>query len=589
MCGICGFTGFQDKNLITRMCSALAHRGPDGEGFYCGDQATLGHRRLSIIDLDSGKQPIHNEDEDIWVVCNGEIYNYQDLAAELKKKGHRFYTRSDTEVIVHCYEEFGDVFLEHLDGMFAIALWDQKMKKLILGRDRLGKKPIYYLKWGETFIFASEIKAILEYHDIHPMLNVSVLKHFLSYRSTPRETTFFRHIMKVPPGNALIQQGNYITKREYWTLPQQSEWHLSDEEYISRFRTLFENAVRKRLMSDVPLGVYLSGGIDSSSITAIASRFSERPIDTFSIGFGVRTDEFSFARLVSDQFQTNHREIMVNQKNVLSILPKILWYLDEPIADPAIVPIYIMSELTKKKVSVVLMGEGADELLAGYPKYKLFSPLFRWIPQKIRYSLYRYSPPSNVFDEKEQEALLLSNHMSQISPMENEKSIVPGGLNHLLLRDMTFWLPEYLLMKVDKMTMAHGLEARIPFLDYHLVEFASHLPENWKLRGLTGKYILRRSFADTLPSQITKRPKKGFPMPLNSWLSGEMRDIFNEKISRSAIVNRLFDQGEVQKILNGYRNSLNPISQFRYTNKAWELLIFTLWYEVFFQKRGRGL
>jgi asparagine synthase (glutamine-hydrolysing) len=589
MCGICGFTGFQDKSLITRMCSALAHRGPDDQGYYCGDRATLGHRRLSIIDLNSGKQPIHNEEEDIWVVCNGEIYNYQKLTLELKKKGHRFYTRSDTEVIVHCYEEFGDVFIEHLEGMFAIALWDQKMQKLVLGRDRLGKKPLYYLQRGEILIFASEIKAILEYDDIHPLLNNEILKHFLSYRSTPRETTFFQHIMKIPPGNVMIQQGNDIKKWEYWTLSSQSAWHLSDEDYISRFRTLFESAVQKRLMSDVPLGIYLSGGIDSSSITAIASKLSEQPINTFSIGFGVRTDEFSYARLVSDQFQTNHREIRVNEEKILSLLPKILWHLDEPIADPAIVPIYIMSGLTKKKVSVVLMGEGADELFAGYPKYKLFSPLFRCIPQKIRSAIYQYSPPSNVFNEKEQNALLLGNPMSQISPVNKEKTIFQGGLNQQLIRDLTFWLPEYLLMKVDKMTMAHGLEARIPFLDHHLVEFSSHLPANWKLRGLTGKYILRRSFADTLPCQIIRRPKKGFPMPLNSWISGEMRDTVVEKITESVIVNRLFDRLKVQKILNGYQNSFNPVSQFRYTNQAWELLIFTLWYEVFFEGSGEGL
>ena len=584
MCGICGFTGFQDKNLIENMCSIMAHRGPDGEGFYFGDQVTLGHRRLSIIDLNSGKQPIHNEEEDIWIVFNGEIYNYQDLTTELKKRGHTFYTKSDTEVIVHCYEEFGDLFLEHLEGMFAIALWDGKLNKLILARDRLGKKPLYYLKQGDVFIFASEIKAILEYYDFRPELNDTVLKHYLSYRSTPKETTFFKHIMKVPPGSVVIKYGDVIEKKEFWTLKSGDGCCLSDEDYISQFRLLFENAVHKRLMSDVPLGVYLSGGIDSSSIVAIASKFSDEPVNTFSIGFGAKTDEFSYAKIVADQFQTNHQEILVTDEEIHSILPKIIWHLDEPIADPAIIPTYIMSGLTKKKVSVVLLGEGADELFAGYPKYKLFSPYFKVIPQKIRYALYQYSPPSNVFDEKEQEALLLDRKFGNISPFGKEKQPVKMGLNELLILDIKFWLPEYLLMKVDKMTMAHGLEARSPFLDHHLVEFSANLPEHLKLRGLTGKYILRRSMKDLLPPSITNRPKKGFPMPLNSWLSGELRDLVIGKITGSAIVDQLFDRYQVNKILNGYQNSYNPISNFRYTQQAWELFIFALWYDVFFRK-----
>jgi asparagine synthase (glutamine-hydrolysing) len=584
MCGICGFTGVQDKNLIENMCSIMAHRGPDGEGFYFEDRITLGHRRLSIIDLNFGKQPIHNEDEDIWVVFNGEIYNYQDLTDDLKKRGHTFYTESDTEVLVHCYEEFGDSFLEHLEGMFAIALWDGKLNKLILARDRLGKKPLYYLKLGEVFIFASEIKAILEYYDFRPELNDTILKYYLAYRSTPKETTFFKHIMKVPPGSVVIKYGNSIEKREFWTLKSGDECCQSDKEYISQFRLLLENAVHKRLMSDVPLGVYLSGGIDSSSIVAIASKFSDEPINTFSIGFGAKTDEFSYAKIVADQFQTNHHEILINDGNILSILPKIVWHLDEPIADPAIIPTYAMSALTKKKVSVVLVGEGADELFAGYPKYKLFSPYFNFIPQKIRYGLYQYSPPSNVFDEKEQEAILLEKKSSNRCPLGEEKQTVKRGLNQLLTDDIRFWLPEYLLMKVDKMTMAHGLEARTPFLDYHLVEFSAHLPEHLKLRGLTGKYILRKSMKNLLPSAITSRPKKGFPMPLNSWLCEELRDTVIGKINESAIVNQLFDRHQVNKILNGYQNSYNPISKYRYTQQAWELLVFTLWYDIFFQK-----
>lgn len=566
------------------MCSILAHRGPDGEGIYSGEQVTLGHRRLSIIDLDSGKQPVHNEEEDVWVVFNGEIYNYQDLTADLKQKGHTFYTKSDTEVIVHCYEEFGDLFLEHLDGMFAIALWDGKQNKLILARDRIGKKPLYYLNQGDAFIFASEIKAILEYSDFRPELNNTVLNHYLSYRSTPRETTFFKHIKKVPPGNELIKCGNDIETRAFWTLKAGNRCILSDEDYISRFRSLFENAIQKRLMSDVPLGVYLSGGIDSSSMVAIASKYSETPVNTFSIGFGAKTDEFSYAEIVANQFHTNHQEIRLNDKNILSNLPKIVWHMDEPIADPAIIPTYIMSNLTKKEVSVVLVGEGADELFAGYPKYKLFSPFFKIIPQKIRYALYQYSPPSNVFDQKEQNSLMLNKKFESSLSVKKKQQTGKIGLNQLLLDDIKFWLPEYLLMKVDKMTMAHGLEARSPFLDHHLVEFSASLPEHLKLRGLTGKYILRKSMKNLLPPAITNRPKKGFPLPLNSWLSGELRDAMIEKLSEASIVDQLFDKHQINKIVNGYQKSYNPISKFRYTQQAWELYVFVLWYDIFFRK-----
>ena len=316
---------------------------------------------------------------------------------------------------------------------------------------------------------------------------------------------------------------------------------------------------------------------------ACASQFSNEPINTFSIGFGAKTDELPYAKIVADQFQTNHQEILIEDGNILSILPKIVWHLDEPIADPAIIPTYVMSALTKKKVSVVLVGEGADELFAGYPKYKLFSPFLKVIPQKIRYALYQYSPPSNVFDEKEQEALLLDKNISPIIPIGKEKQTVMG-LNQLLTHDIQFWLPEYLLMKVDKMTMAHGLEARNPFLDHHLVEFSAHLPEHMKLRGLTGKYILRKSMKDVLPHSITNRPKKGFPMPLNSWLSGELLDMVIEKITGSAIVAQLFDRNYVNKILNGYQKSYNPISKFRYTQQAWVIFIFVLWFEAYFME-----
>jgi asparagine synthase (glutamine-hydrolysing) len=405
----------------------------------------------------------------------------------------------------------------------------------------------------------------------------------LSYRSSPRNCTFFTNIAKLPPGNALIKKGDDIQRKEFWTLKTGNKNYLSDEENFSQFKSIFSNAVHKRLISDVPLGVFLSGGIDSSSVVAIASQFSSQPVNTFCIGYSDGIDELPYAKIVSDQFQTNHQEIIIDDKNIESIIPKIVWHLDEPIADPAIIPTYLMSGQAKKKVSVVLLGEGADELLAGYPKYKLFSPWCKIIPQKLRYALYQYSPPSNVFDEREQKALLLKKACPDF-PQFSKK--YPNGkieLSALLKDDINANLPEYLLMKVDKMTMAHGLEARVPFLDHHLVEFSANLPDNLKLRGFNGKYILRNSMQNILPRSISKRPKKGFPMPLNSWLFGEMQETTIEIISNSAIIKQLFDRDQIHKILNRSINSYNPISKFRYTQKVWELMIFATWYNVYFK------
>lgn len=587
MCGICGFIGFEDKTLIKKMYDSLSHRGPDDHGTFFGDGITLGHRRLSIIDLEGGHQPIHNENEDIWIVYNGEIYNHLELRKCLEKQRHKFYTSSDTEVIVHAYEEFGDRFVEKLDGIFAFALWDGKLKRLVLARDRLGVKPLYYLKINDKFLFASEIKSILEYEEVNRELNFAVLPHLFTYRSTPSSETVFKGIKKIPPGHTLTLSNGTITINRYWDINSHTVVGGSEKNILKSFKILFEDAVKKRMISDVPLGAYLSGGVDSSSVVAIASRFTEMPIDTFAVGFGASTDEFEFAQEVAECFETNHHELMVQPNDISKILPQIIWHLDEPIADPATIPTYLMSELTKKYVTVVLTGEGADELFAGYPKYKLFTPYFGGIPRSWRYNLFRYSPPSNTFNDIEKDKLMSNEIYTSVKLNQkvNHKNL---NLNNLLLSDITHQLPNYLLMKVDKMTMAHGLEARVPFLDHKLVEFSCSIPANLKIKGFTGKYIIRKAMSDVLPKNITNRSKKGFPMPLNSWLAGDLKELMVQTLSDSIILKRYFNERYIGKIIKGCEKSINPITKKRCTDQAWHLLVFALWYEIYIENYRRG-
>lgn len=589
MCGICGFTGFEDKALIKKMNNVLSHRGPDDHGTFLGDNITLGHRRLSIIDLEGGHQPIHNENGDIWIVYNGEIYNHLELRKYLEKQRHEFYTSSDTEVIVHAYEEFGDRFVEKLDGIFAFALWDSERKKLVLARDRLGVKPLYYLEAGDRFLFASEIKSILEYEEVNRELNFAVLPHFFTYRSTPSSETLFQGIKKIPQGHTLTLSNGTITINTYWDINNHTGVGESEKSAIDMFKTLFGEAVKKRLMSDVPLGVYLSGGVDSSSVVALASSFTETPLNTFAVGFGASTDEFEFAQEVAECFETKHHELTVKSNDISKILPKIVWHLDEPIADPATIPTYLMSELTKKYVTVVLTGEGADELFAGYPKYKLFASYFRIIPNSWKYKLFSYSPPSNVFNDREKDDLMSDEVYKRDKSNKNKEINYKNiNLNTLLISDMKYWLPNYLLMKVDKMTMAHGLEARVPFLDYKLVEFSCKLPANLKLKGVTGKYILRKAMANILPKNIVNRPKKGFPMPLNSWLAGDLKELMMQTLSDSVILKKYFNENYIGKIIKGCEKSINPITKKRCTDQAWHLLVFALWYEIYIENDGRG-
>ena len=582
MCGICGFLGFEDKNLIKRMAESLSHRGPDDEGFYYGDNIYLGHRRLSIIDIEGGHQPVHNEDESIWIVYNGEIYNYVELALYLERCGHKFYTSSDTEVIVHAYEEFGENFVNKLVGIFSFAIWDDNRKTLLLARDRLGVKPLYYYLDDGKLIFASEIKSILQHKEFERQLNVSVLSHYLKYQSTPSNETILQKIKKLPSAHYLVANDADINIIKYWDLnPLPKDIRYDQAVQIKNF---LESAVRKELVSDVPVGIFLSGGIDSSSVAAIASKYSENTLSTFSVGFGSENDELKFARETADYFGTNHHELIVDPNTISKILPHIVWHFDEPIADNAAIPVFLLSKLAKNYVSVVLTGEGADEIFAGYPKYKLFSPFFRMVPNALKRRMISFSPPSNVFADYEQDHHLLkcNNDINRNNKHNREK--VSFDLNSQLVKDIKYWLPNYLLMKVDKMTMANGLEARVPFLDHVLVEECFRLPVKCKLNGLTGKYILRKMMSNTLPKNICNRPKRGFPMPLNKWVSNDLNDYITSTIHDSIFVNKNFDIRYINNLLNSCKSSYDPIKKFRCTRQAWLLSVFSIWHEMYIEK-----
>ena len=616
MCGICGVVGFEDKRLLKRMCKVLSHRGPDDEGYFIDENVMLGHRRLSIIDVKGGKQPIHNEDESIWIVFNGEIYNFLALRRELEERGHSFYTRSDTEVILHAYEEFGEECVNRLRGMFAFAIWDSEKKKLFLARDRLGKKPLYYSFFNGALFFASEIKAILQYPDMPRRVNTEALDQYLTFQYVPAPLTMFDGIYKLLPGHTLTFKSGRILVKKYWDI--EMEPVAAPEDYFAkRLRQILEQAVKIRLMSEVPLGAYLSGGIDSSSVVALMSRYSEEPVKTISVGFGEPDDELKYARVVAEHFETDHREIIV-QASAAELLPKIIWHLDEPLADAAVVPTYLMSREAKKHVTVILTGDGSDEIFAGYPHYRtlprmekhrkvvpllikrILTPLSRALPyigngRPNRYLQYISAPDltelyfrfNAVYEEYEKEKLYTEELKEKTKNVKKPREIVgpylenrTGDLmNRLLLYDIKVLLPDDFLMKVDKNTMAWSVEARSPFLDHNLVEFSATLPPYLKMNNGVEKYILKKAMKDILPKVTVKRKKRGFNVPINVWLDGELRELAAQVLSKENLKKHgFFEYDTVEKILK--RSTKN---RYDYANQVWSLLVFQMWYERYIE------
>ena len=625
MCGICGLVNLEtgkpvDRALLQAMCDTLTHRGPDDEGFYLEQGAGLAIRRLTVIDLQTGHQPIHNEDRTIWVVFNGEIYNYRALRDVLEKRGHRFYTNSDTETLVHLYEEFGERSVEKLNGMFAFAIWDENSQTLFLARDRLGIKPVYYSIVNDKLIFASELKAILCYSRVSREVDRRALNYYLGLRYVPCPHTIFRQVKKLPPGHTLTCTKGGVRLRQYWDVQFATEFEpYSDIYYLERFRELFEDAVSIRLMSDVPLGAFLSGGIDSSSVVGVMSRMVDRPVQTFSIGFQQGYfDETAHAREIAQLFNTEHNEFTV-EANVMDFLSKLVWYCDEPFADAAALPTYALSHMAREHVTVVLTGDGGDEVFAGYQRYRseemadylakvpvvlrqgLLMPLLKLlglaVPASKRLSLYiesalkrlsladlapdtRYLRRFWVFDHKDRE-LLYAPAWQETLIFEDEDVYRPyfervsgcPPLSQRLYVDIKTYLPDQMLTKVDRMTMSASLEARVPFLDHRLVEFAATVPPQMKMSWRVLKKLVREAMADMIPPNIIQRPKHGFEVPINDWFRNELKGYAEDVLLSD---HPFFDRDYLQTLLKEHAENRR-----NHGEKFYALLVFLVWHERF--------
>lgn len=653
MCGICGAIDLRRKGVraqvIDRMCEVLAHRGPDDEGMVFfrdgkalevkestlivlaqgGFEVGLGHRRLAIIDLsEAAHQPMANEDGQIWIVYNGEIYNFQDLRTSLEKKGHIFKSRSDTEVILHAYEEWGVECLKELRGMFAFAIWDSNRKRLLMARDRLGKKPLVYFYQDGRFAFASEIKALLQISWVERKVNPLAIHHYLTYQYVPSPESIFEGIKKLPPAHYLLYDSNGNLKIEsYWRLNYNYQEKRKDdvETLCGIIREKLEESVKLRLISDVPLGAFLSGGIDSSIVVGLMAENGGRRVKTFSIGFEEQEfNELEYARIVSIHFGTDHHEFVV-KPDAIEILPKLVWYYNEPFGDSSAIPTYYMAQMTKDFVKVVLTGDAGDENFAGYPRYlrskyvwwfsrlpdslrKGFLPsslkILAQLPYK-RKTLNRltdfmetlsshqgrnYAEQIKIFNEKERDDVYseeFSRQVGKIDPFDYlikkyDERDTDDLLEKLLYLDMTTYLPEDLLVKVDIATMANSLEARVPFLDHQFMELVAGIPSHLKLKGSVTKFILKESFSNFLPRSILKRKKMGFGVPISRWFRKELKDYVYQILMEKKALNRGYFKRE------GIARLLEEHESLRYDHSAkiWALLVLEIWFRVFIDREG---
>jgi asparagine synthase (glutamine-hydrolysing) len=631
MCGIAGIVATHalrpdDRNRVLRMRDVIAHRGPDGAGVFADDRAALGHRRLSIVDLAGGAQPLANEDATIQIVFNGEIYNHADLRPRLEAAGHRYHTRSDTETIVHAYEQWGDDCVDHFRGMFAFAIWDAPRRRLLLARDRLGVKPLYWAQAGDRLLFASEIKAILESGLVEARVNEPVLPEVLATRATAGDETLFLGIRKLMPGHVLTFAEGRIQQRRYWDVPDSpgpSAPARSRAEDAEAFRALLDESVRVRLMSDVPLGVFLSGGIDSSAIAGLMARHVGR-LQTFSVAFEDRAcNELEYAREVAGAIGAENHEVIVGERDFFGALPRLIWHEDEPIAHPSSVPLFFVSELARRHVKVVLTGEGSDELLAGYGKYP--RALLNWrlggvyasmVPTALRRGLaslterlpgrigryvrrsflaVEHAPDMAFFDNfaavnlarqrqllsPRLQSLLRERAYGAVMAAFDQPSPARPLLDHLLYADLKTYLVE-LLMKQDQMSMAASIESRVPFLDHHLVEFAWRLAPDRKLSGFTTKRILRDAIADVVPPSILTRPKAGFPVPFGRWLQAGWHSVARDVLlDRRARERDVVEPAAVERLMAAAAHGVHGTSEI-----VWSLVNLELWFRTFIDGEG---
>ena len=625
MCGIAGKYNFAkdspvDVDLIRKMCSQIIHRGPDDEGVYVKDCIGMGMRRLSIIDVEGGHQPIFNEDKSIVIVYNGEIYIFMELRESLKGNGHEFYTKTDTEVLVHAYEEFGVDFIKEIRGMFAFALWDNREKRLILARDRLGQKPLYYKEKGGTLWFCSEIKSMLVDHRIERAVDIQALDYYLTFNYVPAPRTIFKGIKKLPPASMLICENGQPKIEKYWQFDNSVSSSMDANECADHLYKLLSESVKMRLISDVPLGAFLSGGIDSSIIVALMAQYSSIPVKTFSIGFS--EDEFSelqYARLIAERFFTDHHEYVVTS-NVKDLIPKLVWYYNEPVGDSSAIPTYYVSKITRKSVTVALSGDGGDELFAGYGKYPIIqnitskNSLNDWVRSIVsklivskdlgffpvdsifkrfqRFIGHRFSSPKqrdfmwiSHFDGFFKNKLYSSEvknavHKQQAREYyESRSNHSPNKdvLSQILFVDLTSYLPDDLLIKVDIASMANSLEVRSPFLDHKVVEFAAALPNSLKLHGGKTKYILSKAFSQLLPTEILERRKMGFSIPIDKWFRHDLRKMAYEiLLDGSDGTQEYFEKKFLKYLLDAHSSGAR-----NYGTKLWLLINFVLWQDMF--------
>ena len=626
MCGIAGFVNLDEhrdtraaRDVLERMCRVIAHRGPDDQGMMIEGPAALGMRRLSIIDLATGHQPMFGCEPAITIVFNGEIYNYRELQRELEARGHRFKTNSDTETIVHAYEEYGKACLAHLRGMFAFAIWNSNNRELFIARDRAGEKPLYYTTTRQgTFIFGSELKSLREHPAFLSEINLEALDAYLTFGYVPDPLTIFRDVHKLPPGHTLTFKKSRVNIEQYWDFPYeqpQANPFTNEEECLEELRLLLDESVRMRMVADVPLGALLSGGVDSSTVVGLMARHTDRPVKTFSIGFHEDSyNELKYARLAAKKFATEHHEFILTP-DICDVVDELVWHFDEPFADSSAIPTYMVSKLARDHVKVVLSGDGGDELFAGYTRYALdrkrsafaqlprllregvMQPLGRMLPHGAWGRNYihnvalepldRYIEDISVFTRLNKPALYTSDFRQRLNGSEAaarfREIAAPSRngnpLDPLLYLDSKTYLPGDILTKVDRMSMAVSLEVRVPLLDHKLIEFVcTRIPASMKMKGLETKHIFKRAVRDQVPAEILDRPKRGFGIPIDQWINQELRERLHGTLTEPRTMQRGYTERRyVNLLLDEHDRGRRD-----HSHELWALFMLELWHREFY-------